>query len=178
MTGERTATDRASASSPAININIRDRHGLHVLEDAPLVGITTKRRAVEKTEMTRQQRDAIDAFGQSVITIEQAFPPQVADSPTSQERSPGRGLQMADAWPTRKAGFLRNLIDNAAQSLSRRGGANPRTVPVAHQPAQQQSAWQRVSIGVGLPAAPGRQATPGREDSFPDQAAPRGNYER
>ncbi len=177
MTGERTATDRASASSPAIDFSNRGRHAFHVLEGAPLVGITTEPLAVVKTEMSRQQRDAIDAFGQVVITIEPAFQQQVADTLTSRERSPGRRMQMADTWSTPAVAFLRNVIVSAARSLSRRGGAKPRTALVAHQPAQQQSAWQRVSIGVGLPAAPGRQATSGREDSFPDQAR-RGNHER
>ncbi len=68
-----------------------------------------------KTEMTRPQRDAIDAFGRSVITIEQAFPQQVADTPTLQERSPGRGWRMADAWFTHAAAFLGNVIDSAAR---------------------------------------------------------------
>jgi hypothetical protein len=178
MTAKRTATDRVSASSPAIEINNRDRHGLHVLQGAPLVGITTKPPPVTKTELTRQQRDAIDAFGRSVITVEQAFP-QPADTATSQERSSGRGWRIADAWSTHAAAFLRNVIDNAAKPLSRRDGAKPRTAAVAHQPAQQPSVWQRVSIGVGLPSAPGRQATRGREDSFADhQTAGRGSYER
>ncbi len=169
MTGRSTATDRASASSPAININNRDRHGLHVLEGAPLVGITTKPRAVEKTEMTRQQRDAIKAFGQSVITIEQAFPQEVADTPSSQERSP---MQMADAWSTHAVEFLRDLIDSTARSLSRRDGTKPQAAPVAHHSTQQQSVWQRMSIRAGLPPPRGGQATRGRDDSFPDQATP------
>ena len=154
MIGERTATDRAPTSSPAINFDDPGRHGFRVLQGAPLVGITTKPLAIVGTEMTPQQRDAINAFGQVVLTIEQAFPQELADTPTSQERSPGRGLQMADAWFKHAAAFLRNVIDSAAKSLSRRGGAKPRTAPAAHQPAQPQSAWQRVGIGVGLPASP------------------------
>jgi len=170
MTGERTATDRASASSPAIIVSDRGRHGFPVLEGAPLVGITTKPLPVVKTEMTGQQRDAINAFGRSMITIEQAFPQEVEDTPKSRERSPGRGLQMADAWSRHAAEFLGNVIDRTARSLNRRDGAKLRSAPVAHQPAQQQSAWQRVSIGVGLPASPGRQATRGREDPFSGQS--------
>ncbi len=151
---------------------------MHVLQGAPLVGITTKPPPVMQTELTRQQRDAIDAFGRSVITIEQAFAQQQgADTPTSREGSSDHGWRIADAWSTHAAAFLRNVIDNAAKPLSRRDGAKPRTAP-ADQPAQQSSVWQRVSLGVGLPAASGRQATRGREDSFPDQTARRGSYER
>ncbi len=150
MTGDRIATDRASASSPATNSNSPGRHGFRVLEETPPLGITTNSLPVVKTQMTHQQRDAIKAFGQLVITIEQAFPQEVADTPTSRERSLGRGRQMADAWSTHAAGFLRNVIDTAARSLSRRGGAKLQAAPVAHQPAQQQSVWQRVGIGVGL----------------------------
>ncbi len=115
MSGESTATERVSASSAAININ-----GFRVLEGAPLVGIITKPRAVVKTEMTRQQRDAIRALGRSVITIEQAFPREVADAPTLQERSPGRCLQMADAWSTHAAEFLRNVIESTLSVNVRR----------------------------------------------------------
>ncbi len=154
MTGKRTAADRASASSPAITFNDRGRHGFRVLQGAPLIGITTKPLAVVKAKMTPQQREAINAFGQSVITIEQVFAQAVPDNPTSQQRSPSGGLQMADACSTHTAAFLRNMMNSTANSLSHRNGAKPQTAPAAHQPAQPQSAWQRVSIGVGLPASP------------------------
>jgi hypothetical protein len=177
MTADRATTDRASASSPAIDLNSQDRHGFHALQGAPPAGIT-KPPGVVKSEMTAQQRDAIKAFGQLVITIEQAFPQAVADAPASRtitRPGPGDGREARSAHA---AEFLRNVIDSTARSLSRRGEATPRTVPEAYPPAQRQSAWQRASIGVGLPASPSRQPTQGRHDPFSGQATSRGSYER
>ncbi len=42
--------------------------------------ITTKPLAAVKTELTRQQRAAIEAFGRFVLTLEDAFPQEVADT--------------------------------------------------------------------------------------------------
>jgi hypothetical protein len=48
--------------------------------------ITIKPLAAVKTELTRQQRAAIKAFGQFVITLEDAFPQEVADTPNVANR--------------------------------------------------------------------------------------------
>ncbi len=178
MTGDRATTDRASASSPAINLNNQDRHGFHALEGAPPARITTKPLGVVRSEITAQQRDAIKAFGRLVITIEQAFPQEVADTPTSRTISRPRPGDRPEARSAHAAEFLRNVIDSTARSLSRRGEAKPRTAPQAYQPAQQQSAWQRASIGVGLPASPCGQPTRGRHDFLAGQATTPGSYER
>ncbi len=129
VTGDRTATHRAPAASPALGINSRDRQRFRVLQGAPLVGITTKPLPVVKTRMTPQQRDAIKAFGQLAITIEQAFPRGVADTPTSQQSSPGRGPADGQRLVyARSMSLLRNVVDSTAKSLSR-DGEKPQSAP-------------------------------------------------
>ncbi|MGO9975556.1 MAG: hypothetical protein ACLP01_22710 [Solirubrobacteraceae bacterium] len=87
--------------------------------------MTTKPLPVVKTEMTTQQRAAIEAFGQVVITIEEAFPQEVADTPNIARRITRSGLQMADRLVHAQHEFLRSVIDSAAKSLRIRDGAKP-----------------------------------------------------
>ncbi len=126
MTSKRTATHRASGSSPTINN--RNRHGFCVLEGVPPAEVTTKPVPVVKTELTCQQRAAIEAFGQFVVTIEEAFPHKVADTSTAAKRiTRSGGLQMADRVVHKPHEFLRSVIDRTAKSLRIRDGEKPQT---------------------------------------------------
>ena len=92
-----------------------------------LAELTTKPLPVLKTKLTRQQRDAIKAFGQFVVTIEHAFPQEVADTPASPEKDHRvGGLQMADRLVHTQHRFLRNVIDSTAKSLRIRDGQSPK----------------------------------------------------
>ncbi len=76
--------------------------------------------------MTPQQRDAIKAFGQFVVTLEHAFRQEVVDPPTSQEkdREVG-GLQIAGRLFHTQLVFLRMVIDFTAMALGLRDGEMP-----------------------------------------------------
>ncbi len=87
--------------------------------------MTTKPVPVVKTEMTRQQRAAIEAFGQFVITIEEAFPQEVADTSNAAKKITRSGLQMADRLVHTRHELLRNAIDSTAKSLRSRDRATP-----------------------------------------------------
>lgn len=94
--------------------------------------ITTKPLPVVKTEMTRQQRAAIEAFAQFVIAIEEAFPQETADTSNVARKITESGLQMADRLVHTQRGLLRNVIDSTVKSHRRRGKAPNR--PVGLQP--------------------------------------------
>ncbi len=80
MTANRTATHQSSASSPTTNNR----------------GVTTQSLPAVKTEMTLQQGDAIEAFGQFVISIEEALPQEVAGTSDVAKDPPSRVYR----WPT------------------------------------------------------------------------------
>jgi hypothetical protein len=69
-----------------------------------------------KTTLTRQQHDAIKAFGQLVITIEQAFPRGVADSPTSRKITRSGPADGPVARSAHAAELLRSVIDSTASA--------------------------------------------------------------
>lgn len=91
--------------------------------------ITTKPAPVVKTGLTRQQRAAIEAFGQFVITIEEAFPQEVADTSNASKSITRSGLQMTER-PTHthhrvmRRQFIDSYEDAAACSAS--GGCRAR----------------------------------------------------
>jgi hypothetical protein len=87
----------------------------------------TKPLPVVKTDMTRQQRAAIKAFGQVVSTIEEAFPHEVADTSNVPRRITRSALQLADRLVQTQHEFLRGVIDSAAKSLRIRDGVEPQT---------------------------------------------------
>ncbi len=66
------------------------------------------------------QRAAIEALGQFVIAIEEAFPQEVAVTSEVAKKLTESGLQMADRMVHTLHDFLRNVIGSAAKSLSSR----------------------------------------------------------
>ncbi len=72
------------------------------------------------------ERAAIEALGQFVIAIEEAFPQEVAGTSEVAKKITESGLQTADRLVHTQNEFLRNVIASTAKSLRIRDGAKPR----------------------------------------------------
>ncbi len=70
------------------------------------------------------QRAAIEAVGQFVIAIEEAFPQQVAGTSDVAKKITESGLQMVDRLVHTQHDFLHSAIGSTAKSLSIRDDAN------------------------------------------------------
>ena len=69
------------------------------------------------------ERTAIEAIGQFMITIEEALPDEVTRTSEVAEKVTKSGLEMTDRLIHTQYDLLRDVVDSAANSLRRHGGA-------------------------------------------------------
>jgi hypothetical protein len=71
------------------------------------------------------ERAAIEAVGQFVINVEEAFPQEVSATTEVAKRLTESGLEMTDRLIHTTYHLLRDVVDSGAGSLSRHDGAEP-----------------------------------------------------
>jgi hypothetical protein len=101
------------------------RRGIPAARLASVVDRTTELSGEVVKSLETGERAAIEAVGQFLITVEEALPQEVAGTSEVVKRITESGLEMADRLVQTEYGFLRNVIDSAAKSLSSRDGAKP-----------------------------------------------------
>ncbi len=102
-------------------------HQLGIIPAARLSSVvdrTTKLSDEVLTSLETSQREAIEALGQFVIAIEEAFPQQVAGTSDVAKKITESGLQMVDRLVHTQHDFLHSAIGSTAKSLSIRDDAN------------------------------------------------------
>jgi len=96
--------------------------GIPAVRVGGVVDRTTKLSDEVLKSLEASERAAIEALGQFVITVEEAFPQEVAATSDVAKKITESGLQMADRLIHAQHDFLRNVIDSTAKSLSSRDG--------------------------------------------------------
>ncbi len=99
----------------------------HQLGIIPVVGSVVDRTTKLSEEVVKSletsERTAIEALGQFVIAIEEAFSQEVSGTSDVAKKVTESGLQMTDQLVHAQHDFLRNAIDSTAKSLSSGDGA-------------------------------------------------------
>ena len=93
------------------------------LPSAPLVSVVDRTSELSNDvlkSLETGERAAIEALGQFLITIEDAWPQEVAATSDVAKKITESGLEMADRLVHTEYDFLRNVIDSAAKSVSSR----------------------------------------------------------
>ncbi|MGO9752907.1 MAG: hypothetical protein ACLP8S_05480 [Solirubrobacteraceae bacterium] len=108
---------------PVVKTEATHQLGIPVVRVGSVVDRTTKLSDEILKSLEASERAAIEALGQFVITIEEAFPQEVASTSDVAKMITESGLKMADRLVHAQHDFLRNVIDSTAKSLSSRDGA-------------------------------------------------------
>ncbi len=109
------------AQSPA------SRHlGLPAVRLASVVDRTAELSTDVLKSLEDGERSAVDAAGQFVITLEEAWPQRVVGTSDVAKKITASGLEMTDRLIQTEYEFLRKLIDSTAKSLSSHEEAVPK----------------------------------------------------
>ena len=104
------------------------RLGIPAVRVGNVVDRTTKLSEEVLKSLETSERGAIEALGQFVIAIEEAFPQEVASTSEVAKKITESGLQMADRLVHTQHDFLRSVIASTAKSLSSSDGAKHQAV--------------------------------------------------
>jgi hypothetical protein len=88
-----------------------------------VVDRTTKLSEEVLDSLETSERAAIEALGQFVIAIEEAFPQEVAATSDVAKKITESGLELVDRLVQAQHNFLRHAINSTAKSLNSRNGA-------------------------------------------------------
>ncbi len=108
---------------PAVQTVTRRQLGIPVVRLGDVVDRTAKLSDDVLRSLETGERAAVEAVGQFLIAIEEAFPQEVATTSDVAKKITESGLQTTDRLVQTQHEFLRNLIDSAARSLGSRNGA-------------------------------------------------------
>jgi CRP-like cAMP-binding protein len=115
---EVTTKPRSVAKTPTTNLL-----GIPAARFASVVDRTTELSDGVLKSLEANERAAIEAVGQFVITIEEALPQEVAGTSDVAKKITQSGLEMVDRLVHNEYDFLRTVIDSAGKSLNLRDGA-------------------------------------------------------
>lgn len=99
--------------------------GIPAIRLGSAIDRTTKLSEEVLKSLETSERAAIEALGQFVITIEEAFPEEVAGTSDVAKKITESGLQMADRLIHTQHDFLRSVLDSTAKSVRIRDTAKP-----------------------------------------------------
>jgi hypothetical protein len=117
----------ATEPRPALRTQATDRLAIHpVARLAGAVGRTAELSDELLRSLEAGERATVEALGQFVIAIEEAFPQQVSATSSVAKTITESGLQMADRLVHAQHEFVRNVIDSIAKSLRSGGAAQPK----------------------------------------------------
>ncbi|MGO9975205.1 MAG: hypothetical protein ACLP01_20870 [Solirubrobacteraceae bacterium] len=111
-------TDVTTKTRPVVNTEADHQLGI-IPAAGSVVGRTTKLSEEVLKALETSERTAIEAVGQFVIAIEEAFSQEVAGTANVAKKVTESVQQMADRLVHAQHDFLRNAVDNTAKSLSR-----------------------------------------------------------
>jgi hypothetical protein len=97
--------------------------GIPMVRLGDVVGRTAKLSDEVLKSLDTSERAAIEAVGQFVITIEEAWPQEVTGTAAVAKKVTESGFEMADRVVHTGYDLLRNVVDSTATSLSRHEGA-------------------------------------------------------
>ena len=109
---------------PAVNTHADEQLGIiPAARLSSVVDRSTKLSAEILKALETSERAAVEALGQFVITIEEAFPQEVTGTADVAKKITESGLQMVDRLVHAQHEFLSSAISSTAQLLSLRSGA-------------------------------------------------------
>ncbi|MGO9789319.1 MAG: hypothetical protein ACLP8S_07300 [Solirubrobacteraceae bacterium] len=116
-------TETTTKTRPLVTTQADHQLGIPAARLSSVVDRTTMLSEEVLESLETSQRAAIEALGQFVIAIEEAFPQQVAGTSDVAKKITESGLQMTDRLVHAQHDFLRSAISSTAKSLSIRDGA-------------------------------------------------------
>ncbi len=121
-------TETTTKTRPVVKTQTDHQLGIPA---AGLSSVVVDRAAMLSEEVLKSlessERAAVEALGQFVIAVEEAFPQQVAGTSDVAMKITESGLRMADQLVHTQHDFLRSAIGSTGKSLSIRDGAKTQT---------------------------------------------------
>ncbi len=121
-------TETTTKTRPVVQTQTDHQLGIPA---AGLSSVVVDRAAMLSEEVLKSlessERAAVEALGQFVIAVEEAFPQQVAGTSDVAMKITESGLRMADQLVHTQHDFLRSAIGSTGKSLSIRDGAKTQT---------------------------------------------------
>ena len=113
-------TEVASHPKPAVKNAPAHQPGIRPARLLSVVDRTSELSNEVLKSLETGERTAIEALGKFVITVEDAFPQEVAGTSDVAKKITESGLEMIDRLVHTEYDFLRNVLDSAAKSVSSR----------------------------------------------------------
>ncbi len=120
-------TETTTKTRPVVKTQTDHQLGIPAARLSSVVDRTTMLSEEVLKSLEASERAAVEALGQFVIAIEEAFPQEVAGTSDVAKKITEAGLQMVDRLVHTQHEFLRSAIGSTAKSLSIRDGAKAQT---------------------------------------------------